>query len=112
MTETYLRPFHLGRHRRQDRIDVAAGLQPEGGAAVVEQVELDITTAPDQLLLALGRAPRRCEIAPDQCGIDLQEGAADILSEGEVGLPVAGIMVIVEDAADAARLLAMRQKEI
>ena len=54
-----LRPLHLGRHRRQDRLDIAAGLQAEGGAAVVEQVELDIAPSADQLLLAIGRGPGR-----------------------------------------------------
>ena len=86
------RPFHFGRHRRQDRIDIAAGFQTENGAAVVEQVEFDIAAAPDQLLLAIGRRPRRVEIAPHQFGIDLQEGAADVLGEGEVGIPVAGVV--------------------
>ena len=98
------RPFHLRRQRGQDRIDVAAGLQPEDGAAVVEQVEFDIAAAADQLLLAIGRRPRRVEIAPHQLGIDFQEGAADVLGEGEIGVPVAAVVPVVEDAADAARL--------
>src|SRR5216683_4319472 len=106
------RPLHFGRHRRQDRIDIAAGLQSEHGAAVVEQVELDIPSAPDQLLLAIGFVPRCLEIAPDQFGIDFREGAADVLSECEIGVPIPRIVMIVEDAADAARLLAMRQVEI
>src|SRR5689334_21628820 len=46
-------PFHLRRQRRQDGLHIAAGLQPECGAAVVEQVELDIAPAPDQLLVAI-----------------------------------------------------------
>ena len=41
-----------------DRIEfhIAAGLEAENGAAVVEQVEFDITPAPDQLFLAVGLA--------------------------------------------------------
>ncbi len=57
-----LRPLHHRRHRRQDRLHIAAGAQAEDGAAVVEQVELDIAAAADQLLLALGLAPGRREI--------------------------------------------------
>ena len=48
-------PAHLGRQRHQDRLDIAAGHQAELGAAVVQQVELDVAAAPHQLVLALGR---------------------------------------------------------
>ena len=48
-------PARLGRQRHQDRLDVAAGHQAELGAAVVQQVELDIAAAAHQLVLALGR---------------------------------------------------------
>ena len=64
-------------------------LQAEHRAAVVEQVELDIAAAADELLLAVGVGPGRGEIAPHELGIDRQEGAADVLREGEVGVPVA-----------------------
>src|ERR1700693_4144321 len=83
------RPLHHRRQRGQDRLDIAAGLEAENGAAVVEQVELDIAAAADQLLFALGLVPRVCEIAPHQFGIDVPEGAADLAGEGEIGLPVA-----------------------
>src|SRR5262245_47927969 len=106
------RPFHHRRHRGQDRIDIAAGAQPEHGATVVEEVELDIAPAPHELLLALRLAPRRREIAAHEVGIDLEEGTTDVLGEGEVGIPVAGIEPVVEDAADAAHLLAVLEIEI
>src|ERR1035438_4683669 len=51
------RPLHLRRHRGQDRVDIAAGLQSKDGATVVEQVEFDITSAPDQLFLAVVGVP-------------------------------------------------------
>src|SRR5690349_15365806 len=63
LEKNFSRPFHFGGHRGQDRVHVTAGLQAENGAAVVQQVELDITAAPDQLLLAVGIRPWRCEIA-------------------------------------------------
>src|ERR1700722_7045058 len=103
------RPLHFGRHRRQDRIAFHPGLEPGEGAAVVEQGEFDVAAAADQLLLAVLSGPWRAEIAPDQFGIDLCEGAADALRKGEVGVPVAGVEPVVKDAADAARFLAMRQ---
>ncbi len=53
-----LRPAHLGRQRHQDRLDIAAGHQAELGAAVVQQVELDIAAAAHELVLALGGRPR------------------------------------------------------
>src|SRR5690349_19266480 len=106
------RPFHLRRHRGEDGVDIAAGLEAKDGAAVVEQVELDIAAAADQLLLAVSRRPWRIEIAPHQLGIDFQESAADVLGEDEIGLPVAAVMPVVEDAADAARLFPVRQIEI
>ena len=41
-----------------------------------------------------------------------QEGAADVLREGEVRVPVAAVEIVVEDAADAARLVAVLEEEI
>ena len=52
------RPFHFRRHARQDGGDIAAGVQAEDGAPVVEQVELDIAAAAHELLLAVGGASR------------------------------------------------------
>ena len=71
-------PLYLRWHRREDGIHIAAGFQPEDGAAVVQQVELDVATTPDQLLLAVGGGPGEGEVAPDQFGIDFQEGVADV----------------------------------
>jgi uncharacterized membrane protein YfcA len=112
LIEHALRPFHFGRHRGQDGVDIAAGLQAEDGAAVIQQIEFDIAAAPDQLLVAIGLRPWCREIPPDQFRVDFQEGAADALREGKIGVPVAGIMMVVEDAADAAGLLAMGEVEV
>src|SRR6187551_2548606 len=84
-----LRPLRFRWHRREDRVHIAAGLQPEDRAAVVKQVELDVASAPDQLLFAVIGLPGRGEISPDDLGINLQEGAADIPGKGEVGIPIA-----------------------
>src|SRR5258708_39111684 len=91
---------------------MAGGFQAEDGAAVVAQVEFVVASARDQLLLAVFGAARCAKIAPDQFGIDLQERAADVLREGEVGLPIARFVPVVENAADAAGLLAVRKIKI
>ena len=106
------RPFHFRRHRRQDGIDIATGFQPKDGAAVVQQIEFDITSAPDQLLLAVICTPWCAKIAPDKFGINFKECAADVPGEGEVGVPVAAVVPVVKNAANAARLPAMRKIEV
>ena len=68
------------------------------------------------MLLAVGVGPVVVEIAPDQKRIDDIERAADIFGEIEVSLPAASIFrrvkPIVENAADAPRLVAVLQVEI
>src|SRR5262245_12942583 len=105
-------PLYLRWHRRKNRIHIAAGFQPKDCAAVIQQVELDVASTSDQLLLAVGLVPGKRKIAPDKLGIDFQERAADVLGEGQVGVPIAGIVPVVEDAADAAGFLAVRQVKI
>src|SRR5262245_15561785 len=106
------RPHHLGRQRHQDCIGVAAGLQAEQGPAVIEQVELDIAAAADQLPPALLVGPVAAHVAAHDLGIDREERLADRAGEAEVLGPVAAVEVVVEDAAEAARLLPVRQMEI
>jgi len=64
------------------------------------------------LLLAVGLGPGCSDIPPDDLGIDAEKGTADLLREVEVCLPIAGVEIVVEDAADAAHFAAMRQIEI
>src|SRR5258708_3595067 len=107
-----LRPRHRGRQAHQDRLDIAAGLEAEQGAAIVEQVELDIAAAAHQLRLAFGGGPGLVHVPADQARIDLEEGGTHLADEGEIALPVAGVEIVEEDAADAARLAAMGKIEI
>src|SRR5437660_7618821 len=106
------RPLHDRRHRGENCIDVAAGAQAEDGAAIIQEIEFDIAPAPYELFFTFGFGPGRCKIAPDEVRIDLGESAADILREGEIRLPVPGIEPVVEDAADAAHLVAVLQVKI
>src|SRR5690606_11465495 len=105
-------PANFRRHGGEDRVDVAAGLEAEGGTAVVKQVEFDVAAAPDELLVTLGVGPGSLVIAADELRIAVAESRADVAGKGKVGVPVARVVVVVEDAADAARLLAARQVEV
>ena len=86
--------------------------RPKSVPRSYEQVELDVAAAPDQLAPALLRRPGRVHVAADDARIDFEEGGADVAGEGEVGVPVAGVEIVVEDAADAARLVAVLEEEI
>jgi NAD(P)-dependent dehydrogenase (short-subunit alcohol dehydrogenase family) len=94
--------FATRRQAHQHGVGVMPGLQPELGAAVVDEVVFGIEPAMDQLgvLVASVQASRHFL---DQRHEGRQEGAADVLGEGEIGLPVAGVEIVIEDAADAAR---------
>ncbi len=50
-------------------------------------------------------------MAFDQFGIDVAKGAADILCEGKIRIPV-GIEIIIENPAHPARFVPVRQEEI
>src|SRR5690606_14205453 len=109
-----------GRQRRQahqDGIDIAAGLEPEQRAAVVDQVELGIAPAPFELAAPVGLVERRRHPPSHQPGEDVEERLADVAGEGEIlreSRPLAGRVafeMVVEDAADPARDAAMRNEE-
>src|SRR5690606_23751408 len=113
-------PLHLGGQAHQDGVDVAAGLEAEQGAAVVDEVELGIAAAPfELLLLVLGRPFHAHPLAHD-LREHVEERLAHILGEGEIALPlrapvfvrVGAFHVVVEDAAHPARHAAMRDEEV
>ena len=66
----------------------------------------------DQLRVALRVSPVHSPPRLDDRQIGRQEGPADILGQGKIGLPVAAVAVIHEDPADAARAPAMGNEEI
>src|ERR1700722_16155088 len=84
-----LRPANLGREAHQDGPDVAAGLQAEQRATVVDQVELHVAAAADQLVFALGRRPGLRHATPDDPGIGVQESLPDVPDEAEIRRHVA-----------------------
>ena len=73
------------RQAHQDGVDVAAGLEAEQGAAVVEQVELDVAAAEFEQLAACRRRSNGVSIrAPDDLREDVEERLADVAGEGEM----------------------------
>ena len=50
-------------------------------------------------------------MARHQLRIDVEKGQADILGEREIMVPVAAVMMVVENAADATMLAPVRQEE-
>src|SRR5690606_21292031 len=83
-------PLHRRWHGRQNRIHIAAGLEPESGATIVEQVEFDIAATTYQLLVALGFGPGLLEIPAHKLGVDVDEGFAHGAGESEIRIPIAG----------------------
>ena len=51
-------------------------------------------------------------MAADEHRIDIEKGTAHVLREGEVFFPVAGIQIVVENAAGATRFVAVGQEKI
>ena len=56
--------------------------------------------------------PGFVHVCGDDLRINVQKCLAHILGEGEVGLPVTAVDIIIENSADAARLVPVRQEEI
>src|SRR5207302_842148 len=95
-----------------DRLDIAAGRQSEARAAVVEQVELDIAAAPDELMAALLGRPGKPHARPHDRREDSEKGLADGADKGEVALPVAAVEVIEKDAAGPKARVVRRTRDV
>ena len=89
----------------------APGHQSESCAAIVDEVELGIAPAPDQLFLLFGLGPGLVHRRPHDLRIDREKRPPDVAREGEILVPI-GLQIIVEDAADAARLAPVLDEEI
>lgn len=79
------------------------GLKPELRAPVVDKIVFGIKAAMDQLRLAVRFGRGGPDPAFRHRTERRQEGAPDRLGESEIGFPVAGVQVVVEDAANAPR---------
>src|ERR1700724_4651508 len=105
-------PAHQGRQRHQDRLGAASGLQAQEGAAVVEEVELDVTAAAIELELALAIAERRAAAALDDRQVRGQVGVAHPADELEAAREAPLRQVVEEEAADAAGLSTVPEVEV
>src|SRR5205823_2654992 len=94
-----------------DRLGAAACPQAEQCAAVIDQVELDIAAAAELLKGSLLQCEGFVLAALGDRQVRLQEVVAAVADEGKEGVDIA-LEVVEEDAADAARLAAVRQVEI
>ena len=107
-----LRPRRLGRQRHQDRLYIAAGLQPKAGTPIIEQVEFDIAAAAHKLMAALFVGPRQPHARPHDRRISTEERFADPADKGKIALPVTAVEIIEKDPAGAARFVAMLKEKI
>src|SRR5690606_32321806 len=105
-------PLHDGRHRHQDAFGAAARLQAEQRAAVPHEVELDIAATAIGLEVALALAIGRVAAALQDGQVGLDEGVAHRADHREAALEAEFGEVIEEDAADAARLIAVLEEEV
>src|SRR3954447_8193383 len=100
--------FPAGERRKahEDRVDVAARLEAEQGAAVVQQVELDIAAAEGEQPVHIRLIEGRLHALAHDRRENLQERLADIAGEGEIRLERGALArfetfkMVVEDAAD------------
>jgi hypothetical protein len=85
--------FAKRRQAHQHGVRVMPGFQPELGAPVIDEVVFGIEPAMDQLRILVGLGPGLHPVRVfDQRHEGRQEGAADILGQREIGLPVAGVV--------------------
>ena len=78
----------------------------------MDQIELDVAAAADQLMVAVRLGPLLTHTAADDARIDVEESLPYITHEREVGFGVAAGVVVEEDPSGAARFLSVRQVEI
>src|SRR5438477_5247058 len=105
-------PAHERRQRHQDGVHISPCLEAEPRAAVVEQIELGVAPAADELMLPLIVRPLPVHAPPHNLRINFEESETHVAHEGEIGIPVAARKPVEEDSAGAARFAPVRQEEI
>src|SRR5690625_2514864 len=96
----------------QNGIHIMAGLQPESRATIPDEVEFRIAPTLEELMRAVLLGPFLPHAPAGDRQERIEERPADILGEGEIILPIRGAEIIIEDAADAAGLIAVADHEI
>src|SRR5882672_163938 len=105
-------PFHDRRQRHQYGLRAPARLQPEQRAAIIDEIEFDVTSAAVRLKIALAIAVWKIPAALQQRQICGQQVIADAAHQSEASIEAAVVQVVEEDPADAARLAAMLEIEV
>src|SRR5882762_6452783 len=100
------------RHRHQNRLGAAAGLQAEQGSPIVDQIEFHIAAAPVQLEPALSLAVGLILAALEDGHVGGQKVIAYAAREGERPFESALAEIVEEQAADPSSLIPVRQEEI
>src|SRR5262249_21315781 len=104
-------PSYARRQRHENRFYPAPGLEAEQRAAVVNQVEFDVAAAAEFLKLPLAVAECLVLAPAGDRQVGVEEAGAAVADERERPFRVA-FQVVEENSADAARLVAVLQKEI
>ena len=73
----------------------------------MQQIELDIASALAQLVMPIFETPTLVHARTNDLCISGVKLSAHILGKGKVGIPVIGVQIVIEDATNAARLVAM-----
>src|SRR5687767_6952027 len=105
-------PARERRQRHQNGFGATAGLQAERSAAVVHEIEFDITPTTIELEAAFALAVLRGASARDDRQISRKEMIADAALISEAALEAPLVEIVEEQSADAARLVAMLEEEI
>ena len=79
-----LGPYHFRRQAHQYRVDIAAGLQSKGRAAIIYQVKFGIETTPAQLRLLFFGTEGLVHTTADKLRKYVEEAIADIAGEREI----------------------------
>src|SRR5260370_42393231 len=95
----------MQRQANEDRLDASHGLECEQGAAVIEQIELDITATAPELPSALGVAVGLAHVTLEDRAVGRKKMIAGVAHERK-HFPQPIGEVVKEDAADPACLTA------
>mmetsp|Transcript_57784 Transcript_57784/g.132724 ORF Transcript_57784/g.132724 Transcript_57784/m.132724 type:complete len:209 (+) Transcript_57784:433-1059(+) len=100
------------RKRHENALDATARLEAEDSAAVVDEVELDITAASHLLPLSLFLRERIILVLLNQRQVGRHDRIEALFRESEDRLGVAVVQVVEEDATKATRLATVLDVEI
>src|SRR3546814_15463602 len=87
-------PCRVRGQAHQDRVDIAAGLEPEQRAAIVDEVEFGVAPAPFELARLVRVGPRQPHAAAPDRGEDIEKGEPPGFGEGELCVDITFEMIV------------------